>query len=119
MKKITVISIPGFILQDGTELAPNLVTRLPLDLATMLIAKGSHRPTTKGKLKCFLNRNLRLMKNSKTLEEVVFPNVKDENIRYRGSYGKIYGHVKMIRNKPAISPSGYTHRQMFVLDFGS
>jgi len=80
MKKITIISLEEQVL-----------LRLPMNQALELIATGKYRFTTKGKLKSFINREIKLHKTSKAIEGIDFEARNSKHKLVKDPYsGKTY-----------------------------
>lgn len=67
MKKLTVISV-DWVDDKGNGWDAGRVLRTTANLAHALVKQGSHRYTTKSKLKSYLNRQFRLTRTMRIVE---------------------------------------------------
>ena len=70
-KRVNVISL-GIMDKDGKVLQePGMLMRTTRSYAAKLVANGTHTYTTKSKLRSFLNKDMKLYKNSLVLNAMI------------------------------------------------
>jgi hypothetical protein len=107
MKKLTIICKEDVKNSKGEVIQyAGTVSRTNAALAETLVMKGTHEYSTKGKLKSYLNKLLKLHKN-----HAIFGTAEaSKPFRYEGS-NTVYRTVKVYNKR------GYPHDQLRVAQF--
>lgn len=94
-KRVNVISI-GMKHLDGTVVQePGILMRTTRSYAEKLVAQGTHTHTSKSKLRCFLNRDMKLHKNAKILNAIDLKDKKLGHVVFQDPHnGKLYVALK-------------------------
>lgn len=94
-KRVNVISL-GMVDNKGQVVQEaGMLMRTTRSYAQQLVDNGTHTFTSKGKLKSFLNKDMKLYRNSKVLDKVDLKNKKAGHVIFTDEYtGKTYVGIK-------------------------
>lgn len=93
-KRVNVISVVPIQGENGV-IPPGILMRTTRSYAAKLIEAGTHKTTSKGKLRSFLNKNFKLMRNAEVINKLDLKDKKAGHQVWTDEYnGKTYVAIK-------------------------